>query len=325
MKVLVTGAGGYIGSVLVPLLLDRGHRVRAIDRFFFGRDKLACDDVRLEAIEWDARDLKPSHVDGVDAVIDLVAISNDPAGEAFKGQTWEINRKARATCAKLAKAAGVSRYILPSSCAVYGFQDAICGEAAQPNPLTTYAKANLACERDVLALADDCFTVSVIRQATAFGVSPRMRFDLSLNAMTYDAVTTGRIHLAGDGSQWRPFASVKDLARAQVCVLDAPADVVQSQVYNAGGENVSLAQLAEIISRETGAEIMAAGNSDKRSYRVSFAKLEALGFTRQMSVADGVAQVANAVRAGLERTPDTLTLPWYRRVGAFEERGRAAA
>lgn len=324
MRVLVTGAGGYIGSTLVPLLLSQGHEVRAVDRFFFGRDKLPDHD-RLEIVQHDVRDLSRDQVEGVDAVIDLVAISNDPSGEAFRGQTWEINRRARYNCARLAKAAGVQRYILPSSCAVYGFQEGVCTEESTPNPLTTYAKANLACERDVLRLADEKFCVAVLRQATAYGPSPRMRFDLSLNVMSYEAVMRGLVTVGRDGTQWRPFSHCRDLARAQAFMLDAPAESINGEIFNAGGQNVQLRDLANLIARETSASIAWEGQPDKRSYQVSFAKLERLGFKRSRSIVDGVREVREAVKAGLERTPDTITLGWYQRIGAFDVAERRAA
>lgn len=324
MKVLVTGAGGYIGSTLVPLLLEAGHEVRAYDRWFFGRDRLPIDPA-LHIIEGDARNMGRESVAGMDAVIDLVAISNDPSGEAFRGQTWEINRRARANCARLAKQAGVKRYILPSSCAVYGFQEGEACENTPPNPLTTYAKANLHAERDVLALADERFSVTVLRQATAYGPSPRMRFDLSLNIMTYEAVKKGLVTIGRDGTQWRPFAHVADLARAQMFMLDAPADQINGETFNAGGENVQLRSLAESISRETGASLAWEGQPDQRSYRVSFDKLEALGFKRSRSITDGVREVVEATRNGLEKTPDTITLGWYKQIGAFVVAERRAA
>lgn len=324
MRILVTGAGGYIGSTLVPLLLEAGHEVRAYDRFFFGRERLPHHPA-LHIIEGDVRTMGREAVAGMDAVIDLVAISNDPAGEQFKGQTWEINRRARYNCARLAKQAGVERYILPSSCAVYGVQEGEADENSAPNPLTTYAKANLHAERDVLRLADDRFCVTVLRQATAYGVSPRMRFDLSLNIMTYEAIQRGLIAIGKPGSQWRPFAHVSDLARAQMFMLDAPRNEINGEVFNAGGENVQLRSLAESIARETGAATCWEDHGDQRSYRVSFDKIEALGFKRKRSIEDGVREIVTATNNGLQKTPDTITLGWYKQISAFESVERRAA
>ena len=323
MHILITGAGGYIGTTLIPMLLEKGHQVRAVDRWWFGRQVLT-NSQRLEIVDCDARDLSAEHFNGIDAVIDLVAISNDPAGEMFRAETWEINRRARARCAALAKRAGASRYILPSSCAIYGYRTDAADEWSTPNPLTTYSKANLAAERDVLRLADDRFCVTVLRQATAYGVSPRMRFDLSLNIMTYDAVMRGVVHVGRGGDQWRPFAHVRDLASAQAFMLDAPAEAVNGQVFNVGGENVQMLGLAEMIAHQTGAKITWVGQPDQRSYRVAFGKIEALGWARSTSLSNGIREVTVAVREGLDRTPDTITLDWYNRVGAFEAPARAA-
>ncbi|KPP83926.1 MAG: nucleoside-diphosphate-sugar epimerase [Rhodobacteraceae bacterium HLUCCA08] len=316
--VLVTGAGGYIGTTLVPQLLEAGYRVRALDRFFFGRDLLPAH-AALEIVVEDTRRLDPAHLEGVDAVIDLVAISNDPSGELFQDATYAINRDSRIRCAELAKAAGAKRYVLPSSCSIYGFQpdDVVADETSPTNPLTTYAKANEMAENGVLALADDAFCVVVLRQATVYGLSPRMRFDLAINGMTEGAWKTGKLPLMRDGTQWRPMVHVSDTARAQAFMLAAPAGKVNGQIFNVGSEvnTYQIGPLAQIVAdtvpREV--EIEWYGDPDHRSYRVNFDKIEALGWTAQKTATDGVREICDALEAGTtEKSIRTITLDWYR-------------
>ena len=316
-RVLVTGAGGYIGTVLTPMLLDAGYNVRAIDRFFFGRDLLAPHP-RLEVVVEDSRKLTPAHFRDVDAVIDLVAISNDPSGELFQDATFAINHASRVRSAELAKDAGAQRYILPSSCSIYGFQEegVIADEAAPPRPLTTYARANEMAERGVLGLANEKFCVVVLRQATVFGLSPRMRFDLAINGMTYGAWKTGKLPLMRDGTQWRPMIHVRDTARAQVFALEADGARVNGEIFNVGSlkDTWQIGPLGELVAScvPKAAEIEWYGDPDRRSYRVSFDKVEALGYRTQWSAADGVAEICEALEAGtVDRTPRTITLEWY--------------
>jgi nucleoside-diphosphate-sugar epimerase len=322
MRVTVTGAGGYIGSVLVPMLLEAGHEVVAIDRFFFG-DTLG-DREGLTKIREDSRLITSGHLDGSDAVIDLVAISNDPSGEEFRNETLAINWRARASTAALAKEAGVRRYVLPSSCSIYGFQDkeTVVDETWPTNPLTTYAIANEKAEHDVLALADDSFTVVVLRQSTVYGLSPRMRFDLAINGMTYGAYRTGKLPLMRDGTQWRPMIHVSDTAAAQIFMLDAPAEAVNGKIFNVGSEeNVyQLGPLAEIVAAEVprDVEIEFYGDVDHRSYRVAFDRIEALGWKARKTAADGVREICAAMDAGLEKDERTITLAWYRRLEALK-------
>ena len=319
-RVLVTGAGGYIGTILTPMLLDAGYEVRAVDRFFFGRDLLPSHP-RLEVVVEDTRRLTRDHVKGVDAVIDLVAISNDPSGELFRKATREINHGGRVRCARLAKEAGATRYILPSSCSIYGFQEegVVADEGAAPKPLTTYARANEMAERGVLALGDETFCVVVLRQATVYGLSPRMRFDLAVNGMTYGAWKTGRLPLMRDGTQWRPMIHVRDTARAQMFVLESDVPRVNGQIYNVGSveDTWQIGPLGELVAScvSEGVEVEWYGDPDQRSYRVSFKKIEALGFRTEWRAADGVSEVVEALEAGtVERAPQTITLDWYKQL-----------
>lgn len=324
-QILVTGGGGYIGTTLVPMLLDSGHHVRVLDRFFFGRDKLQ-ERPGLELVVEDTRRIDGSHLEGIDAVIDLAAISNDPSGELFQQSTWAINHRARARCAQLAKKAGVKRYILPSSCSVYGFQDAetIATEESPTNPLTTYAKANLAAEDDVLELADDSFCAVVLRQATVFGYSPRMRFDLAINGMTYGAWQTGRLPLMRDGSQWRPMVHVRDTATAMIHMLGMDEATISGDVFNVGSEDnvYQIGPLGEVVADAVpgGVEIEWYGDPDHRSYRVSFDKIESTGWKAERDARIGVTEIVAALERGdTDRTTETLTLDWYKTLTQFHE------
>jgi len=325
MKVLVTGAGGYIGTTLVPMLLDGGHTVIALDRYFFGPGLLA-EHPNLVILKEDNRFLADEHFAGVEAVIDLAALSNDPSGELFQHSTWQINYEARARTAELAKKAGATRYVLPSSCSIYGFMDAneIADEIYPTNPLTTYAKANEKAEDAVLALADGEFCVVALRQATVYGYSPRMRFDLAINGMTYGAWKTGKLPLMRDGSQWRPMVHVKDTSHALMFMLDADETRVNGEIFNVGSaENVyQIGPLDDAVAANVprDVEIEWYGDPDHRSYRVAFDKIEALGFKARYSAEDGVRELVERLEAGdVDRTPRTITLEWYKALVEWQE------
>ncbi|MDQ0218897.1 SDR family oxidoreductase [Peribacillus cavernae] len=317
--VLVTGAGGYIGTILVPKLLAKGYAVKALDRYFFGTDKLAAHE-NLTIIHEDARRMKPEYFAEVDAVIDLVAISNDPSGELFKNATFEINHISRVHTAALAKKLGVKRYILPSSCSLYGFQDqdVIVDETSATNPLSNYAKANEKAELGVLPLADDSFTVTVIRQATVYGYSPRMRFDLAINGMAYGAWETGIIPLMRDGTQWRPFVHVDDTTDVMCLLLEAEVVLVNREIFNVGSieNNYQLGKLAEDIAKALPRDIKIEwyGDPDHRSYRVNFDKIEkALNWKAKWTGADGALEVFEQLESGtLIKSEQTITLDWYK-------------
>ena len=316
MNILVTGAGGYIGTTLIPKLLKKGHSVTAVDRFFFGSEKLAAHE-RLNLVQEDSRKIDPELFKGIDAVIDLVAISNDPSGELYQNQTYQINHQSRFNTAKLAKQNGVKRYILPSTCSIYGFQnkDYIADENSKTNPLTTYAKANEMAEKDILPLSDNNFCVVVLRQSTVYGYSPRMRFDLAINGMTYGAWKYGKLPVMRDGTQWRPMVHVSDTANAQIFMLTADQEYVNGQIFNVGSKENSyqIGPLAEIVKKVVGnVDIEWYGDADLRSYNVSFDKIESIGYKAEKVAEDGVREILLKLEDGsLEKTLDTITLDWY--------------
>jgi nucleoside-diphosphate-sugar epimerase len=323
-KVLVTGAGGYIGCILTKHLLESGYSVIAYDRFFFGQETLThlAGNPTLTIVKKDIRDAEPADFEGVHAVCDLAALSNDPSGDLDPELTLGINYAGRVRVAQAAKRAGVARYILSSSCSIYGHNEDGATpllESGPKKPLTTYAKANLRAEEETLPLADRNFCASAVRNATVFGLSPRMRFDLVVNLMTLHAVERGRITIMGGGRQWRPLVHVHDVARAFVTLIEAPAERVAGEVFNIGRENAQVLSVAYIV-RETlpfplQIEI-APDDPDRRNYNVSFAKAkQQLGFEAQRSIGDGAREIYEALKVGaVENGPKSSTVKWYRNV-----------
>jgi nucleoside-diphosphate-sugar epimerase len=317
LNVLITGGAGYIGSVMVPSLLSRGYRITVVDRLFFGAHVLPEWEPSLTIVRQDTRRLERSDLEGHDAVIDLAAISNDPAGELDQQLTWDINHRARVRCAELAKAAGVERYVLPSSSSVYGQQPGLLDETATIAPRTAYAAANAAAEREVLALADDHFRSAVVRQATVFGASPRMRMDLALHGMVAQGLRAKEIPVFGDGTQWRPFVHVRDVADAFHLLLQAPPETLGGALMNLGGDelNVTIRELAERTAAIVGADrLTTQGALDDRSHRMDFGRIrERLGFVPSRTIDDGVREVMTGIRDGTidPDDPRSFTLRWY--------------
>lgn len=327
MQVLVTGGAGYIGSVLVKELLVDGHKVKCLDRFFFGKESLeeALSNPNLELIKDDIRWFDPRVLKNVDVVMDLAALSNDPAGDLDPSKTFDINYLGRIRVARLSKEYGVKRYILASSCSIYGFQDGIIDETSPINPLTTYAKANRKAEQDVLPLADSNFTVTALRFATVYGYSGRMRFDLAINAMVLGLYKNPKIPVMRDGKQWRPFVHIKDVATAYKRVMIQSPDKINGQIFNVGSDeqNYQIHPLAELVGQSLGIpyEIEWYGSSDHRSYRVSFKKFkEAVDFKPAYTPKEGAKEIFEALKSGkLVESPKTKTVEWYKHLLASYE------
>lgn len=319
--VVVTGGAGYLGSVMVPLLLDAGYKVRVIDRFFFGADTLARVSEKIEMIEADTRWCPEEAFSGAYAVIDLAALSNDPAGELDPERTRDINFRARVRTATSAKRMGAKRYILASSCSVYGFQEGIVDEGATPAPITTYAESSLRAEGGVLALADDAFVVTVLRQGTLYGLSPRMRFDLVVNVMTLHAHQHGVITVRG-GDQWRPLLHVADSAAAFLKILEAPREAIASETFNVGStdHNFTVADVAEQVRSVNGESTISHDKTalDTRSYRVSADKIrQTLSFIPQRTPREGAREIFAALESGtIIDDMRTRTIDWYKHLTA---------
>jgi len=250
MRVLVTGHKGYIGSVLTPMLLDRGHDVVGLDTDWFGACTFHGELTEVPEFVTDVRDTTIEMVRGFDAVIHLAGLSNDPLGNYDPALTEEINEAASVRLAGLARKAGVPRFLFASSCSNYGAGgDAFLDETAAFNPVTPYGRSKVAVERALAVLATDSFSPTCLRASTAYGVGPRIRFDLVLNNLTAWAYTTGEVYLKSDGTPWRPVVHVRDIARAYIAALEAPRDAVHNEAFNVGQttENYQIRDLAEIV------------------------------------------------------------------------------
>lgn len=302
MRVLVTGAEGYIGVLLTRTLVARGHDVVGLDAGFFSERnlyELGDADAVSTSIRQDVRRLDVDDLQAFDAVVHLAELSNDPLGELNTEITYRINHEGTVRLAKLCREAGVRRFVHSSSCSVYGAGlNGLVTEESAVNPQTSYAHCKVLAERDITKLASDTFSPTFLRNATVFGASPHMRFDLVLNNLAGHAWTGGEIRLTSDGSPWRPLVHVQDVCDAFAAVLDAAPEVVHNKTYNVGDsdQNYRVAEIAQIVAGAfPGCPVTTgAPSGDSRSYRVSFDRIanELPGFRCRRTAADGAAELA---------------------------------
>lgn len=298
MRILVTGTEGYLGSLLAPTLLSRGDEVTGLDTGYYKNGWLynGVHETPHTLVK-DIRHVTPDDLAGYDAVVHMAELSNDPIGDRIGEVTYDINHLGSVALASAAKRAGVSRFVYMSSCSVYGVADGTVDETSPVDPQTAYARCKALVERDVTALADDDFSPTFLRNATAFGASPRQRFDIVLNNLAGLAWTTHRIAMTSDGTPWRPLVHGLDIAKAIRAVLDAPRESVHGQVLNVGADanNYTVREIAETVGAEfPGCEVsFGEPSADNRSYRVSFAKIREVlpGFDTDWDAAAGAAQL----------------------------------
>ncbi len=305
MRVLLTGYHGYIGSILAPMLARHGHQVIGLDSLLFEGCDFGDDEQVIPSIRRDIRDLTAGDLLGFDAVLHLAGLSNDPLGDLNPDCTYDINHSASVVLAGLAKLAGVSRFIHSSSCSLYGSAgDDFVDEDAEMHPVTPYGASKAWVERDVSMLADESFSPVFLRNATAYGVSPRLRADLVVNNLVGYAMTTGEVLMKSDGSPWRPLVHVEDIARAFVCALEAPREVVHNEAFNVGAteENYTIREVAEIVEAVVpGSRVRFAEGAgpDKRCYRVDCSKIQRYmpTYKTEWSVERGVKELYAAYQA----------------------------
>ncbi|MFO7299283.1 MAG: SDR family oxidoreductase [Actinomycetes bacterium] len=320
-RVLVTGARGYIGSVMTRFLADEGYDVTGVDLDLYHRCRFPSGE--LEFSPWDAREATPEDFEGYDAVVHLAALSNDPLGDLDPSLTYRINHDATIHCARLAKAAGVKRFVFASSCSLYGAASGqeLLDETAPMSPVTPYAETKVTGEKALSELADDDFSPTYLRNATVYGPSPALRLDIVVNDLCATAVATGEVLLRSDGQAWRPQVHVTDVARAVVAVLQADREVVHDEAFNIGrsDDNLKVLEIAELVADAVpGSRITFSGESgnDPRSYRVDFSKAASvLGFKPRWTVAEGIGELVAWFRDGGISTDDFTR---YRRLAEIK-------
>lgn len=330
-RILTTGGCGYIGSILVPMLLERGYEVRVFDKLYFGEEPLNQVRDRIELVAGDLRDLAPATLDGIDAVIHLGGLSNDPTAAFDPQANYSINFDATVKLAKACKERGIQRFTFASGCAVYGFFiDGIANEDTPSNPQSDYAKSKLDAEIALQRMADKDFCPVILRQGTVFGLSPRMRWDLVVNAFVMQAFKNRRLDVWYGGETWRPAVHISDVAKAHICCLEADPEKVRGEIFHVVYGNYRILEVAHRVRgalKELGINVEVDVNYDavdNRSYQVSNQKLlKTLDFTPQVSIEEGAKEIALAVQSGKYNNfdhPIYYNLPWMELLVEVEER-----
>jgi nucleoside-diphosphate-sugar epimerase len=305
MRILLTGNRGYIGAVAGPVLLAAGHEVIGLDSDLFAGCEFGQVAQAIREIKKDLRDLTRADLEGFDAVVHFAALSNDPLGNLDPDVTYSINHRASVRLAELAKQAGVKRFVFSSSCSTYGAAgDDFLDENAALNPVTAYAESKVWVERDLAPMADEHFSPTYMRNATAYGASPRLRLDIVLNDFVASALTTGKVCIKSDGTPWRPIVHIRDIIAAALAVLEAPREAIHNETFNVGQteENYHISELADLVTEVVPGskiEYAAGGGPDKRCYRVSCEKIRRMvpGFKPQWTARKGAQELYDSYRA----------------------------